>query len=123
MLMLETLNPIERAVFLLRNVFNYDYAEIARTVNKSEANCRQIASRAKNRLSLSASTLPTPNDQAERIVQQFLLAQRTGSLNDLLALLGYRLLAGLFGEQTRSAASSLVFVACFRRTWIFALLR
>lgn len=49
MLMLETLNPIERAVFLFRNVFDYDYAEIARTVNKSEANCRQIASRAKNR--------------------------------------------------------------------------
>ena len=47
MLMLEALGPTERAVFLLREVFDYDYAEVAAIVGKSEANCRQIVRRAK----------------------------------------------------------------------------
>ncbi len=47
MLMLETLGPAERAVFLLHEVFGYDYTETAAIVDKSEANCRQIVKRAK----------------------------------------------------------------------------
>ena len=47
MVLLESLNPVERAVFLLREVFDYDYGEISRNVGKSEANCRQIARRAR----------------------------------------------------------------------------
>ena len=87
MLLLEKLSPIERAVFLLRNVFDYEYSEIAGIVNKSETNCRQIASRARTRLARSSSPAMPPSSQAERIVQQFLAAQKTGSLDDLLALL------------------------------------
>jgi RNA polymerase sigma-70 factor (ECF subfamily) len=87
MLLLEKLSPIERAVFLLRNVFDYEYSEIAGIVNKSETNCRQIASRARTRLAGSSSPAMPPSSQAERIVQHFLTAQKTGSLDDLLALL------------------------------------
>jgi RNA polymerase sigma-70 factor (ECF subfamily) len=87
MLMLETLSPIERAVFLLRNVFDFDYAEIARMVDKTEANCRQIVARAKTRLGKSKGSSKPPTRLVERIVQQFLTAQRTGSTDDLLALL------------------------------------
>jgi len=47
---LERLNPVERAVFLLRDVFDYDYPAIADVVDKSPANCRQIASRARERV-------------------------------------------------------------------------
>jgi RNA polymerase sigma-70 factor (ECF subfamily) len=47
LVVLESLNPVERAVFLLREVFDYDYDEISRLVGKSEANCRQIARRAR----------------------------------------------------------------------------
>src|SRR5689334_6408838 len=43
---LEKLSPVERAVFLLREIFDYDYVEIARIVDKSEANCRQLVRRA-----------------------------------------------------------------------------
>src|SRR5690606_24364821 len=50
LLMLERLNPEERAAFLLRTVFNYEYAEIADILGKSEVHVRQIASRAKSRL-------------------------------------------------------------------------
>jgi RNA polymerase sigma-70 factor (ECF subfamily) len=87
MLMLEVLSPVERAAFLLRNVFDYDYSEIAEIVNKSETNCRQIASRAKARLEQSAGPQTPPSRQAERIVQQFLAARSGGSVSDLLALL------------------------------------
>jgi RNA polymerase sigma-70 factor (ECF subfamily) len=47
LLMLENLSPLERAVFVLREVFDYDYPEIARTVDKSEANCWQVFHRAR----------------------------------------------------------------------------
>jgi RNA polymerase sigma-70 factor (ECF subfamily) len=47
---LERLNPLERAVFLLRDVFDFDYSEIAAAVDKEGANCRQIARRARARV-------------------------------------------------------------------------
>ena len=50
LLVLETLSPIERAVFLLREVFDYGYDEIAEVVEKSEDNCRQIFTRAKRHI-------------------------------------------------------------------------
>jgi RNA polymerase sigma factor (sigma-70 family) len=50
LVLLETLSPLERAVFLLRDVFAYDYGTIAGVVDKSEDNCRQIAARARRRV-------------------------------------------------------------------------
>ena len=50
LVLLEKLSPVERAVFLLREVFDYDYAGIAEIVDKSEANCRQIARRARQQV-------------------------------------------------------------------------
>ena len=50
LVLLESLSPVERAVFLLREVFGYEYDEIARTVDKSEPNCRQIFGRARRRI-------------------------------------------------------------------------
>ena len=50
LLVLERLEPLERAVFLLREVFGYPYAEVAATVDRSESACRQIAHRAKSRV-------------------------------------------------------------------------
>lgn len=88
MLMLESLSPMERAVFLLREVFDYDYAEIAPIVGKSEANCRQIARRAKAALaSREGGAEPVPDERAERAVRQFFAAAATGEVRDLVALL------------------------------------
>jgi RNA polymerase sigma-70 factor (ECF subfamily) len=50
LLVLEALSPVERAVFLLREVFEYPYDEIAQVVEKSEENCRQIFTRAKRHI-------------------------------------------------------------------------
>jgi RNA polymerase sigma-70 factor (ECF subfamily) len=87
MMMLERLSPLERAALLLRDVFHYDYAEIAAIVGKSEANCRQIVSRAKSGLPGVAEVPVAPSEQARKIVRQFLRATSTGEMSDLLALL------------------------------------
>jgi RNA polymerase sigma-70 factor, ECF subfamily len=88
--MLDTLSPVERAVFLLREVFDYDYAEVAAVVGKSEANCRQIVRRAKQQLhpdsGREAQSKPH-HPQAERVVQRFMEATATGEIGELLALL------------------------------------
>jgi RNA polymerase sigma-70 factor, ECF subfamily len=85
MLMLEELAPHERAVFLLREAFGHDYDTIAAIVGKSAANCRQIVSRAKARFGRAPE--PTPTEEAERLVREFVQATQTGDLADLLALL------------------------------------
>jgi len=85
-LMQETLKPVERAVFLLREVFDYDYADTAAIVGKAEANCRQIARRAKAQLLANLTPPSGPNEQARDLVEQFVSAAATGEVKDLLAL-------------------------------------
>jgi len=87
MLMLEALGPAERAVFLLREVFGYDYAATAAIVDKSEANCRQIVRRAKEHLQANAKPPAPPTDQARRLVEEFLVATESGDLEQVLSLL------------------------------------
>lgn len=87
MLMLETLDPVERATFLLREVFGYDYAETAAMVGKSEANCRQIVHRARVQLGTQPKPPPPPSEQAHRLVEQFLAAAESGEVQQLLTLL------------------------------------
>jgi RNA polymerase sigma-70 factor (ECF subfamily) len=85
-LMQETLKPVERAVFLLREVFDYDYSDTAAIVGKAEANCRQIVRRAKAQLLANSTPPPQPNEQARQLVEQFVSAAATGDVKDLLAL-------------------------------------
>ena len=87
MLMLESLGPVERAVFLLREVFDYEYADIATAVDKSEANCRQIVRRSKVLLQGNAPPPAVPTAQARRLVEQFLAAAATGEVKPVLELL------------------------------------
>jgi len=85
-LMQETLKPVERAVLLLREVFDYDYSDTAAIVGKAEANCRQIVRRAKAQLLANSTPPPQPNEQARHLVEQFVSAAATGEVKDLLAL-------------------------------------
>lgn len=88
MLMLESLGATERAVFLLREVFAREYDEIAVIVGKSEANCRQIVRRAKERLELKPKAPPAPpTAQARKLVEEFLAAAASGKMESVLALL------------------------------------
>ena len=87
MLMLESLGPAERAVFLLREVFDRDYDEIAAIVGKSEANCRQIVRRAKEHLEVKPKAPTPPTAQARKLVEEFLAAAASGKMESVLALL------------------------------------
>lgn len=87
LVMLEELEPVERAVFLLREAFGQDYAEIAAIVDKSEASCRQIVSRAKRHFAQRKPIEKAAPAKAEAIVKRFMGAVATGELGDLLALL------------------------------------
>lgn len=87
LLMLEKLNPLERAIFLLREVFEYEYSEIAAIVEKSEANCRQIFHRAQQHLEKGGTRFPASREQQERITSRFLQASLNGDMQGLLSLL------------------------------------
>jgi RNA polymerase sigma-70 factor (ECF subfamily) len=87
MLMLEALSPDERAVFLLREVFDYDYAEIAAIVGKSEVACRQIVRRAKQSLQDNPPPATPPTAHARQLVETFLAATASGDVQQVLALL------------------------------------
>jgi RNA polymerase sigma-70 factor, ECF subfamily len=87
LLMLEKLSPLERAVLVLREVFDYDYAEIAPMVDKSETNCRQVFHRARRRLAEDQSRFASTREQQEQITEQFLQATGSGDVQGLLQLL------------------------------------
>ncbi len=86
-LMLEHLSPVERAVFLLHQVFDYEYSEIAHIVGKSEENCRQIARRARQHLKARRPHYAVPFEQGEQLTHQFIRACVSGDMDGLLALL------------------------------------
>ena len=87
LVLLERLNPVERAVFLLREVFDYEYSEIAEILGQSEANCRQILRRARQRVAEMRPRFDPSPQQRERLLHQFLKATSDGNLEGLVALL------------------------------------
>jgi RNA polymerase sigma-70 factor (ECF subfamily) len=87
LLLLERLSPIERAVFLLRQVFDYDYAEIAPIVGKSAENCRQIMHRARRHLPVRPTPTPAPHVQPWQVFTQFFQAWMNGDMAGLLQVL------------------------------------
>lgn len=87
LILLESLSPVERAVLLLREVFDYDYAEIAPIVGKTEANCRQILKRVRARLEDRRARFDVSPEEQERLMRRFAQAAATGNMQELLALL------------------------------------
>ncbi len=87
LVMLENLSPVERAVFLLREVFDYSYEDIAKIVDKSEANCRQIFGRARQRLDADQPRFEASTEHGEELLQAFLAATRDGDLDRLIDVL------------------------------------
>ena len=87
LVLLESLAPTERAVFVLREVFNYEFSEIARIVEKTEANCRQILTRARKSIEERRPRFEATPEEAEDLIQKFEQAVQTGKLDDLLNLL------------------------------------
>jgi RNA polymerase sigma-70 factor (ECF subfamily) len=87
LLLLEQLQPIERAVFLLREVFEYEYSEIATFLGKSEVACRQSFSRAKKHLADHRPRFHAPVDTQKQLLTGFLRAVQAGEMSSLMNLL------------------------------------
>jgi RNA polymerase sigma-70 factor (TIGR02957 family) len=87
LVLLESLSPVERAVFLLREVFGYGYQEIAETTGKSEANCRQIFGRARQHIDEGRPRFAASREESEEVARRFFTAAAGGDLAGLLHLL------------------------------------
>ena len=87
LLVLERLNPVERAVFLLHDVFSFGYDEIATIVEKSEANCRQLAARARQRVRNDAPRFETTQQARNALADRFFAAVCQGDLDGLVGML------------------------------------
>ncbi|WP_299742258.1 RNA polymerase sigma-70 factor [Rossellomorea sp. y25] len=85
LLLLQQLNAIERAVFLLREVFQYSYDDIAEILGKSNANCRQIFHRAKKSMGYAPKKQPSIS-MAESTIKEFVQSILNGNVNQLLEL-------------------------------------
>jgi RNA polymerase sigma-70 factor, ECF subfamily len=85
--LLQRLSPIERAAFLLHEVFDFDYADIARIIGKSDTNSRQIVSRARRTLGGGKSRFEAPASEVRVMVERFMKAARSGEFANLLELL------------------------------------
>jgi len=87
LLMMERLTPVERATFLLREVFEFDYSEIASLVGENEVNCRQIFRRAKQHVTTERPRFRSSPQKQQDLLKRFLQATGTGDMDGLLALL------------------------------------
>jgi RNA polymerase sigma-70 factor, ECF subfamily len=87
LVLLERLTPVERAVFLLREVFEYEYSEIAAVLGQSEVNCRQILRRARQHVSAMRPRFKVSSKKQNDLLQRFLEAMGTGDMKGLVALL------------------------------------
>ncbi|WP_407562028.1 RNA polymerase sigma factor SigJ [Streptomyces sp. 184] len=92
LVLLESLSPVERAVFMLREVFGYGYPEVAVITGKSEVNCRKIFARARGHLAAGARDddgSPPPSRQAEtgELARRFFEAAAGGDMDELFAML------------------------------------
>lgn len=87
LVLLQKLTPIERAIFLLKEVFAYDYYELAEAFERTEDNCRQIMKRAKDNLGKDTSRFEVDIKVHEKVLHNFLRAVSEGSMDDLVTLL------------------------------------
>jgi RNA polymerase sigma-70 factor (ECF subfamily) len=92
LVLLEALSPVERAVFMLREVFGYGYPDVARITGKTEVNCRQIFARARQRITAEGQArggVPPPGRRAEgeELARRFFEAAAGGDMDALLGLL------------------------------------
>lgn len=87
LVLLESLSPTERAVFLLREAFDYTYTEVAEIVGRNEAACRQIVKRARGRIGEGRPRFSATRQQKERLTREFVRACESGDLESLVGLL------------------------------------
>ena len=108
LVMLEHLTPVERAVFLLREVFAYKYVEIAAILGQSEINCRQILSRAKQHVGAMRPRFKTSQLKKRDLLERFFKAVSSGDMEGLVALLASDIVLHSDGGGKAVAALNLI---------------
>ena len=104
LLTLERLSPLERAAFLLHDVFDMDYADVASTIDRSEAACRQLAARAREHVRDDRPRFTPDADTTARLGGAFLRAMATGDLTTFSAMLAEDAVLYSDGGGKRQAA-------------------
>ena len=104
LVLLERLNPVERAVFVLREVFEVDYADLAVMVERSEAACRQIFRRAKTHIDAGRLRFAATAEQQQRLTDSFLATAASADLQGLIGLLTQDVTLWTDGGGKRAAA-------------------
>lgn len=84
---LERLSPLERAAFLLHDVFGYDFVQVADMIDRNPASCRQLAARARAHVHAGRPRYPMPRDRGFEIAKAFFAASREGDIDGLRNLL------------------------------------
>ncbi|MFB5195829.1 sigma-70 family RNA polymerase sigma factor [Neobacillus sp. KR4-4] len=87
LLLIEKLTPTERVVFVLRKALSFEYHEIAELIEKSEANCRKLFSRASAKMKLSSKEEVHSEAASQDLVHYLLIALKQGNLNQVLAMI------------------------------------
>lgn len=105
MLALERLSPLERAAFLLHDVFGLDFAEVAKSIDRDEAACRQLAARARNHVRAEKPRYKVPAAEGADIANAFFAASRSGDVSALKNMLAGAAIAYTDGGGKRPAAT------------------
>jgi len=104
MLALERLSPLERAAFLLHDVFDVEFEEVARLLGRNQATCRQLAARGRTHVRESRPRFPVQPDKGNEILQAFMTAYRTGNVDRLAGILSEDAVLYTDGGGKRKAA-------------------
>ena len=109
LLALERLSPLERAAFILHDVFGVGFAEIGETIGKDAAACRQLASRARTNVRAARPRFPLPQERSLAIAEAFFTASRSGDMSALGALLAADVSVHSDGGGKRPAAAEPIY--------------
>jgi RNA polymerase sigma-70 factor, ECF subfamily len=119
LVLLERLSPVERAVFVLRESFDFGFDEIAAVVERSEDNCRQILSRARRRLADDRPRFDADPTERRTLAARFLAAAREGDLDGLVALLAPNaVLVGDGGGRARAIPHPMIGALAIARAMV-----
>jgi RNA polymerase sigma-70 factor (ECF subfamily) len=108
MLALERLSPLERAAFLLHDVFGLGFDEIAFTIGRDSAACRQLAARARAHIRAERPRFDVPQEHGAEIAQAFFAASRSGDMGVLSSLLAADVAMHSDGGGIRNAAPEVI---------------
>ena len=109
LVLLEELTPPERAAFLLREVFDYSYPEIAQILEREEADCRQLYSRAKKHLADHRPRFHSSPEQHRQMLERFLQAVQSGQVEALTSMLAQDAVLWADGAGRPGAATRPIF--------------